>query len=94
MHPSSLSRIVENIFWSAGKNYRSVTLEVKKELDDHHISVKVLEKVSNKKRYSETPVYEYRIKYITKNSLVPSYHYYMAESAEQALGFSVGNGKA
>ena len=44
LHPSSLSRIVENIFWSAGKNYRSVTLEVTKELDDHHISVKVLEK--------------------------------------------------
>lgn len=44
LHPSSLSRIVENIFWSTGKNYRSVTLEVTKELDDHHISVKVVEK--------------------------------------------------
>ena len=44
LHPSSLSRIVEDIFWSAGKNYRSVTLEVTKELDDHHISVKVVEK--------------------------------------------------
>jgi hypothetical protein len=45
--------------------------------------------VSNKKRYSETPVYEFRIKYITKNALVPSYHYYMAESAEQALDFQL-----
>lgn len=44
LHPSSLSKIIENIFWSCENNFNSVKLEVKKELDDHHISVKVLER--------------------------------------------------
>ena len=44
LHPSSLSKIIENIFWSADRNFNSVTLEVTKENDDHHISVRVLER--------------------------------------------------
>ena len=44
LHPSSLSKIIENIFWSSERNFSSVTLEVKKEVDDHHISVRVLER--------------------------------------------------
>ena len=44
LHPSSLSKIVEKLFWSGDKNFNSVTLEIKKELDDHHISVKVVER--------------------------------------------------
>ena len=44
--PSSLSKIVESIFWSSKRNFNSVKLEVRKELDDHHISVKVLERNS------------------------------------------------
>lgn len=43
----------------------------------------------NKKRYSQTPIHEYRIKYLTKNSTLPSYHYYMCEDAEQALDFQI-----
>ena len=43
----------------------------------------------NKKRYSETPVHEYRIKYLPKNSTIPNYHYYMCETAEQALQFQI-----
>ena len=46
LHPSSLSKIVESIFWSSKRNFNSVKLEVRKELDDHHISVKVLERNS------------------------------------------------
>ena len=44
LHPSSLSKIIENIFWSSERNFNSVTLEVTKEVDDHHISVRVLER--------------------------------------------------
>ena len=44
LHPSSLSKIVENVFWSGDKNFNNVTLEIKKELDDHHISVKIVER--------------------------------------------------
>jgi len=44
LHPSSLSKIVENIFWSAERNFNKVILEVCKEQDDHHISVKVVER--------------------------------------------------
>ena len=45
--------------------------------------------MSNKKRYSETPIHEYRIKYLTKGAAVPNYHYYMCENAEQALQFQI-----
>ena len=45
--------------------------------------------MSNKKRYSETPIHEYRIKYLTKGATVPNYHYYMCENAEQALQFQI-----
>ena len=31
--------------------------------------------------------YEYRIQYKPNESLTSNYHYYLAESAEQALGF-------
>ena len=44
LHPSSLSKIVEKLFWSGDKNFNNVTLEIKKELDDHHISVKIIER--------------------------------------------------
>lgn len=44
LHPSSLAKIVENIFWSAERNFESVTLKVSKEVDDYHISVEVLER--------------------------------------------------
>ena len=44
LHPSSLSKIIENIFWSSERNFNSVKLEVKKELDDHHISVRIIER--------------------------------------------------
>ena len=43
----------------------------------------------NKKRYSQTPIHEYRIKYLTKGNSVPNYHYYMCEDAEQALAFQI-----
>ena len=46
LHPSSLSKIIENIFWSSERNFNTVKLEVKKELDDHHISVRILERNS------------------------------------------------
>ena len=41
----------------------------------------------NKKRYSYTPVHEYRIKYLSRNTTLPNYHYYMCESSTQALEF-------
>ncbi len=44
LHPSSISKIVENLFWSGDKNFDNVTIEIKKEIDDHHISVKVVER--------------------------------------------------
>ena len=44
MHPSSLAKIVENIFWSGERNFDNVTLKVSKENDDHHISVQILER--------------------------------------------------
>jgi len=44
LHPSSLAKIVENIFWSGERNFESVTLKVSKERDDYHISVEVLER--------------------------------------------------
>jgi hypothetical protein len=44
LHPSSLSKIVENLFWSGDKNFNNVTIEIKKEIDDHHISVRVVER--------------------------------------------------
>ena len=44
LHPSSLTKIVEDVFWSGEKNFNSVKLEVKKELDDHHISVRIIER--------------------------------------------------
>lgn len=43
----------------------------------------------NKKRYSQTPIHEYRIKYLTKNTSIPNYHYYMCEDANQALTFQI-----
>ena len=43
----------------------------------------------NKKRYSQTPIHEYRIKYLTKNTSIPNYHYYMCEDADQALAFQI-----
>ena len=46
LHPSSLSKIVESLFWSSERNFNGVKLEVKKELDDHHISVRVIERIS------------------------------------------------
>lgn len=44
LHPSSLSKIIENIFWSSERNFNNIKLEVKKELDDYHISVRILER--------------------------------------------------
>ena len=43
----------------------------------------------NKKRYSQTPIHEYRIKYLTTGTSVPNYHYYMCEDANQALEFQL-----
>ena len=43
----------------------------------------------NKKRYSQTPIHEYRIKYLTNGNSVPNYHYYMCENAKQALAFQI-----
>jgi len=43
----------------------------------------------NKKRYSQTPIHEYRIKYLTNGNSIPNYHYYMCEDAEQALAFQI-----
>ena len=43
----------------------------------------------NKKRYSQTPIHEYRIKYLTKGNSVPNYRYYMCENADQALAFQI-----
>jgi hypothetical protein len=43
----------------------------------------------NKKRYSQTPIHEYRIKYLTKDTTQPNYHYYMCEDANQALEFQM-----
>jgi hypothetical protein len=44
LHPSNISRIVSDLFWSSKYNFKNITLEIKKEEDDHHISVKVLER--------------------------------------------------
>lgn len=44
LHPSSISKIVENLFWTNEKRFKSIKLEITKEMDDHHISVKVLER--------------------------------------------------
>lgn len=44
LHPSSISKIVENLFWTNEKRFKSIKLEITKEVDDHHISVKVLER--------------------------------------------------
>ena len=46
LHPSSISKIVENLFWSPSANFKSVKLEITKEIDDHHISVKILSRES------------------------------------------------
>ena len=46
LHPSSVIQIVNNLFWSDGQNFNKVTLEITKEQDDHHISVRVVERDS------------------------------------------------
>ena len=43
----------------------------------------------NKKRHSPAAVHEYRIKYLTTDTSVPNYHYYMCENATQALAFQL-----
>lgn len=43
----------------------------------------------NKKRHKQIPVYEYRIKYLTRGYATPNYHYYMCEDASQALAFQL-----
>ena len=45
--------------------------------------------VMNKKRHKQTPVHEYRIKYLTHGNTIPNYHYYMCEDASQALEFQL-----
>ena len=42
LHPSSVVQIVNNLFWSGNQNFNKVTLEIIKEQDDHHISVRVV----------------------------------------------------
>jgi hypothetical protein len=44
LHPSSVMHIVNNLFWSGDQNFSKVTLVIKKEQDDHHVSVLVTER--------------------------------------------------
>tara|TARA_B100000676_G_C17955759_1_gene774655 strand:- start:1011 stop:1244 length:234 start_codon:yes stop_codon:yes gene_type:complete len=44
LHPSSIMHIVNDLFWSGHRNFNKVTLEITKEQDDHHISVRVVER--------------------------------------------------
>ena len=44
LHPSSIADIVSQLFWSPEKNFSKVTMEIVKETDDYHISVKVTER--------------------------------------------------
>lgn len=46
LHPSSIMNIVNKLFWSGENNFSKVTLEISKELDDHHISVRVVNRDS------------------------------------------------
>ena len=43
----------------------------------------------NKKRHKQTPVHEYRIKYLVRGNAISNYHYYMCEDADQALEFQL-----
>mgnify|MGYP000017343945 FL=1 len=47
LHPSSIVTILNEIFWSPHTPCDKVTLEISKEQDDHHISVRVLKKETN-----------------------------------------------
>ena len=47
LHPSSIVTILNEIFWSLHTPCDKVTLEISKEQDDHHISVRVLKKETN-----------------------------------------------
>lgn len=46
LHPSSIVNILNEVFWSPENSCDKITLEVAKERDDHHISVRVLKKES------------------------------------------------
>ena len=47
LHPSSVIHIVNNLFWSGNQNFNKITLEITKEQDDHHISVRVTDRHSD-----------------------------------------------
>ena len=47
LHPSSIETILNEIFWSPHTPCDKVTLEISKEHDDHHISVRVIKKETN-----------------------------------------------
>jgi len=44
LHPSSMTNIVNKLFWANDNNFKKVTLEISKELDDYHISVRVIKR--------------------------------------------------
>ncbi len=46
LHPSSIVNILNEVFWSPHTPCDKVTLEISKEQDDHHISVRVIKKES------------------------------------------------
>lgn len=46
LHPGSIVHIINDLFWSADRNFDKITLEVIKEQDDHHISVRVVDRYS------------------------------------------------
>lgn len=47
LHPSSIVNILNEVFWSPNNPCDKVTLEIAKEQDDHHISVRVIKKESH-----------------------------------------------
>ena len=50
LHPSSISHIINGLFWSDKRSYNKVTLEVSKEIDDHHISVKIVSREKSEQK--------------------------------------------
>jgi len=44
LHPSSIVNIINKLFWSGDQNFNKVTLEISKEHDDHHISIRVVDR--------------------------------------------------
>jgi hypothetical protein len=44
LHPESINKIINELFWKTENSCNRVILEVEKEKDDHHVSVRVVKK--------------------------------------------------